>query len=408
MSSDFIVGLDVGTTKVSVLIGELSLEDDLRIIGAGSAPSEGIKKGVVVNIEQAAERVCSAKNDAEKMAGVEIQGVSAGLSGPHIKSFNSRGVISIPPKRPEITARDVARVSEAARSITLPFDREIIHSEPQDYVVDRQGEIRDPIGMSATRLEAEVHIVTGLGMPIENYIKVIKRADLEPVNLVFEPLAAACAVLVPEEMEGGCLLIDVGGGVTSYGLFYGGCIRASGVISVGGDNITNDLAIGLRTSLAVAEKLKVGHGVASAAMADEDMNIMVPSMDGHSSKEVRSQILAAIIEPRCEEIFSIIKQTVSSNTYYRMLGGGVVLTGGGSRITGMGTVAEQVFDLPVRTGGPCELRGLTEVCCDESWSTCVGLLLYERDSVPIRTDENRLMNRFRWMIDGVRKVVGMF
>ncbi len=408
MTSDFIVGIDLGTTKVSVLIGELGQDGDLRIIGAGKCPSEGINKGAVTNIERAAECVRVTMMEAEKMAGVEIRGVCAGVSGTYIKSFNSRGVIAIPTHRREVNASDVERVTEAAAGITLPSNREIIHSMPQDFVVDNQEGIKDPVGMSAMRLEADVHIVTGLSMPIENLEKVLRRADLDVIDFVFEPIATARAVLTEEEMTRGCLLVDIGGSVTGYALYHGGCARASGAVALGGANITNDLSIGLRTPSSVAEVIKQEHGIALASLADEHRTVEVPGMGGRAGKMVRLQIIAAIIEPRCEEICAHVKEAVSSDPFYRMLGGGIVLTGGGSRIHGMEGVAEQVFDLPARGAVPHELDGLSEMACGEEASAVVGLMLFERDAFLAQGARGRFSGNFKWMKKGIRKLKSLF
>lgn len=408
MFSDFIVSLDMGTANVSVLIAELNEDGAVRIIGAGKCVSEGIKKSVVINIEDAAECVLRARAEAEKMAGVEIQGVCAGISGPDIRSFNSRGIIEITDSRREVTVRDVKRATEAARSITLPADREVIQTVPQHFMVDKQSGIKDPIGMSASRLGAEVHIVTDLGLPVENFIKVLKRAGLEIFDLVFTPLAAAQAVLSVGEMEAGCLLVDVGGGVTSYALYYGGCARSSGVVAAGGINITKDLAIGLRIPSSAAEDLKRVHGVALTSMAGEDETIEVPGGQGQNSGKVRKQIIAAIVEPRCEEIFAMVKESVSSDPFYRMLGGGIVLTGGGSIIKGMDGVAEQVFDLPVRKGRPYGLEGLSELVSSESWSAGVGLLIHAAREAADDAGEWQVLRRFRSIFEGVKRFAGWF
>jgi cell division protein FtsA len=381
MSSEFVVGLDMGTTKVAVLIGEFTAEGETRIIGAGTAPADGIAKGVVVNMDMAAESVRSAVSQAQRMAGVEIRGVCAGVSGPHIRSFNSRGVIAIPTSRHEVSAKDVAKVTEAARSITLPFEREIVHALAQDFVVDNQGGIRDPIGMSAVRLEADVHIVTALGMPLENIVKVCRKIGLEIVDMVFEPLAAARAVLTKEEMNLGCLLVDVGGGMTNYALYHGGSVRCSGVVTIGGANVTSDLAVGLRTPASVAEDLKVTHGLALTALATDDESVMVPGVGERAGRHVRKQILAAIIEPRSEEIYTMVKKAVGADPFYRLLGAGIVLTGGGSRLKGMDGVAEEVFDLPVRIGGVRDLMGLSELVDSAEWTTSIGLILHGRDRI---------------------------
>jgi cell division protein FtsA len=407
MASDFVVGLDVGTTKVAVLIGEFTAEGETRIIGAGSARAEGIKKGVVVNMDEAADSVRAAVAQAERMAGVEIRGVCAAVSGPHIRSFNSRGVIAIPTARREVTERDVDKVTEAARSITLPFDREIVHSMPQDFVVDNQAGIRDPIGMSGARLEAEVHIVTALGMSLENMLKVSKKIGLEIVDMVFDPFAAARAVLTKDEMNLGCLLVDVGGGITNFALYHGGTVRASGVVGAGGANVTNDLAVGLRTNGAVAEDLKITHGVALASLANDEETIMVPGIGEREAREVRTQILAAIIEPRTEEIFTMVKKAVANDPFYRILGAGIVLTGGGSRLRGMDNVAEEVFDLPVRTAKPSNLMGLSELVDSAEWTTGIGLLLHGRDRIAARGGDGTI-DRVKGMIHRLRRIASLY
>ncbi|MGD1049246.1 MAG: cell division protein FtsA [Candidatus Krumholzibacteriaceae bacterium] len=407
MSSEFVVGLDMGSTKVAVLIGEFTSEGETRIIGAGSAPAAGIKKGVVVNMDQAADSVRAAVAQAERMAGVEIRGVCAAVSGPHMRSFNSRGVIAIPTSRREVGAKDVDKVTEAARSITLPIDREIVHSLPQDFVVDNQAGIHDPVGMSATRLEADVHIVTALGMPLENMLKVSKKVGLEIVEMVFDPFAAARAVLARDEMNMGCLLIDVGGSITSYALYHGGTVRMSGVVGAGGVNVTNDLAVGLRTSTAVAEDLKIAHGLALASLASDDEQVCVPGIGEHQSREVRTQILAAIIEPRIEEIFTMVKKAVSADPFYRLLGAGIVLAGGTSRLRGMDGVAEEVFDLPVRIGRPVSLMGLSELVGSAEWTTGIGLLLCGRDRMAEQGFDGAA-GRVKWMIHRVRRIASLF
>jgi cell division protein FtsA len=407
MSSDFVVGLDMGTTKVAVLIGEFTSEGETRIVGAVSVPAGGIKKGVVVNMDEAADSLRAAVSQAERMAGVEIRGVCAGVSGPHIRSFNSRGVIAIPTSRREVSAKDVDKVTEAARSITLPLDQEIVHSLPQDFVVDNQPGIHDPVGMSATRLEADVHVVTSLGMPLENMLKVARKVGIEIVDMVFDPIAAARAVLTRDEMNLGCCLVDVGGGVTNYALYCGGAVRASGVVAAGGMNVTNDLAVGLRTSAPVAERLKIAHGLALASLANDEETIMVPGVGDRQPREVRTQILAAFIEPRTEEIFTMVKKAVCGDPFYRLLGAGIVLTGGGSRLRGMDGVAEEVFGLPVRAGRPASLMGLSELVDSAEWTTGIGLLLCGRDRIGERGGDGAV-DRVKWMVNRVRRIASLF
>lgn len=407
MSSEFVVGLDMGTTKVAALIGEFGADGRATIIGAGTSPSEGMKKGVVVDMDIAAESVRSAVAAAEAMAGVEVQGVCVGVSGPHVRSCNSRGVVAVPTSRREIVAKDVDKVTEAARSITLPFDWEIVHALPQDFVVDNHPGIRDPIGMCATRLEADVHIVTALGMALENQVKVCRKAGLEVMDMIFEPFAAARAALTKDEREMGCLLVDVGGGVTSYALYYGGSVRTSGVVGVGSTNVTNDLAVGLRAPAAVAEEVKRSHGLALASLAAEDEVVTIPAAGERPGRELRTQIIAAIIEPRSEEIFSLVKKAVSADPFYRLLGAGIVLTGGGSRLRGMDGVAEEVFDLPVRIGSAPRLEGLVELVERGEWTTGVGLLLSAHERL-LERGEAGAIDRFKWMIGGLRRIASFF
>jgi cell division protein FtsA len=407
MSSDYVVGLDMGTTAVSVIVGEFTADGETRVIGAGTAPANGVAKGVIVNIDEATESLRAAVSQAERMAGVEIRGVCASVSGPHIRSFSSRGVIALPAGRREVSARDIEKVTEAARSITLPFNQEIVHSLPQDFAVDSHPGIRDPIGMSAMRLEAEVHIVTALGMPLENMVKACKKTGLEIVELVFDPITAARAVLTREETELGCLLVDVGGGVTSYALYFGGTVRASGVVAAGGVNVTNDLAVGLRTSAAVAEQLKLSHGVALASLAQEEERVLVPGVGGREAREIRTQILAAIIEPRTEEIFTMVKKQVGGDPYYRLLGAGVVLAGGGSQLRGMAGVAEEVFDLPVRVGRAANLMGLSELVDTAGWTTGIGLLLWGADRIAAQGIGGPA-DRVKWMFHRIKQMTSLF
>jgi len=398
MSTDFVVALDIGTTKISVLVGEVDENRKVRVLGASAWPSEGIRKGVVVDIEKATHSIRSAVDDAEKMAGVEITGACVGISGPHIQSYSSKGVIGLPANRKEVTGKDVDRVTEAATSFSLPSDREIIHALPQDFIVDDQNGIKDPVGMSGMRLEAEVHIITALKMPLENQLKVVKKAGLDVIDVYFSPLASARALLSEEEREMGCVLLDVGGGVTNYLLYQAGCIRSSGVIVGGGINVTNDIAIGLRVHTSVAEELKLRSGLALSSLAGEDEVVMIPGSSG-TGKEIRRQIIAAIMEPRYEEIFTMVKRRIAQLPYYRMLGGGVVLTGGGSMVEGVEHVAEQVFDLPVRRAKPSRLEGLGEVVNTEDWSAGVGLLMMGIEKM----EETGFSRGAFWGLEGIFK-----
>ncbi len=407
MLPEFIVSIDLGSERMAVLVGETGPDGTFRIIGASSRPSSGIRKGTVVDMEAAAECVREAADHAARMAGVEIDCMCVGVSGPHIRSFNSRGMIPVPKERREITAGDVEQVNRIACNIILPAEMEILHSIPQDYIVDAHRGISDPVGMAASRIGTEVHIVTVQAVQVENAVRVIEKAGFEVVNVVFNPLAAAHAVLLEDEIEAGCLLIDMGACVSSFALYGGGSIRSSGVLGAGGDNVTNDLAVGLRIPKGTAEEVKLRWGLALVSLAEEDEIVMVPGT-GSGEGEIRRQIIAAIMEPRCEEIFSMIKSAVSNDSHFQTAGSTVVLTGGGSKIKGLEGVAKQVFDRPVRTGHPYGVGGLSEIVSNESWSAAVGLLLFEKDRLEREERQARGRGRFGMMIGNIKRLAGMF
>jgi cell division protein FtsA len=407
MLPEFIVSIDLGSERTAVLVGEIVSDGTLRIIGASSRPSSGIRKGAVVDMEEAAECVRETAGHAARMAGVEIDCVCVGISVPHIRSFNSRGMISIPKERREITAADVEHVNTIACDITLPSEMEILHSVPQDYVVDAHRGISDPVGMTASRLGTEVHLVSVLAVHVENAVKVIEKAGFEVVNVVFNPLAAAHAVLLEDEIDAGCLLIDMGACSSSFALYGKGSIRSSGVLGAGGENVTNDLAVGLRIPKGTADEVKLRWGLALASMASDEEIVTMPGT-GNGEGEIRRQIIAAIIEPRCEEIFSMIKSAVSNAPHFQAAGSTVVLTGGGSKIEGLAGVAGQVFGRPVRTGRPWGLGGLSEIVSNESWSAAVGLLLYEKDRLEREEQEIRGRGRFGKMMGNLKRLASMF
>ncbi len=407
MLPEFIVSIDLGSERTSVLVGEIMSGGAFRIIGASSRPSSGIRKGAVIDMEEAAECVRETADHAARMAGVEIDCMCVGMSAPHIRSFNSTGMISIPRERREITDADVEHVNRTACNITLPSEMEILHTIPQDYVVDAHKGISDPVGMTASRLGTEIHLVSVQAVHIENTVKVIEKAGFEVVNVVFNPIAAAHAVLLEEETDAGCLLIDMGACVSSFALYGGGSIRSSGVLAAGGDNVTNDLAVGLRIPKGTAEEVKLRWGLALASIAAEDEVVSVPGA-GSGEGEIRRQIIAAIMEPRCEEIFSMIKSAVSNDPHFLAAGSTVVLTGGGSKIEGLEGVAQQVFDRPVRTGRPHGLSGLSEIVSNESWSAAVGLLLFEKDRMEREEQLIRGRGRFGMMLGNLKRLASMF
>jgi len=371
-----VVGLDIGTTKIGAVIGEVDEEGKVKIIGLGTAPAEGLKRGVVVNLEQTVNSIIKAVQDAELMAGVKAESIYAGIAGDHIRSINSRGVIAVTRQDHEITQSEIERAIEAAKTVAIPMDREIIHVLPQEFTVDDQSGIKDPRGMGGTRLEVEVHIVTGSVTSTQNIHRSVKRAGYELLDLVLEPLAESQALLTPEEIESGVVLIDIGGGTTNLAIFYDGCIRHTAVISLGGRNVTNDLAIGLRTPVEQAEELKKNYGCALASLTDPEEMIKVPGVGAREPREVSRSILAAIIEPRMEEIFSLALRELKKTSFSDILATGVVLTGGGSLLEGTEDLAEQVFDMPVKKGEVKGVSGLLDIAANPVNTTGIGLVLY--------------------------------
>lgn len=370
---DLLVGLDIGTTKICVVVGEVR-DNQVKIIGVGRHPSIGLRRGVVVNIESTVESIRRAVEEAEKATGCEIGTVYVGIAGSHIKGFNSHGLIPI--RRGEIQRDDIDRVVDAARAVPVPPDQEIIHVLPQEFVVDGQPDIQDPIGMTGVRLEADVHIVTGSVTAVHNIIKCCNRAGLAVADVVLEPLASAEAVLTREEMELGVGLLDIGGGTTDLAVFAGGTIKHTYVLGLGGHNLTNDLSIGLRTPLKEAERLKEEFGCALASLIDKDQIIEVPSVGGRKSRKLSRRVMGEVLEPRVEEMLTLINQQLVESRYKEMVNAGIVLTGGTALLEHMEELAEQIFDLPVRIGYPENISGLAEVVNSPQWATGVGLVIY--------------------------------
>jgi cell division protein FtsA len=371
-----IAGLDVGTTKICAVVAEPSPLGGLDVIGVGASPSRGLRKGVVVNIDSTVEAIRKAVAEAEQMAGVEVSAVYAGVAGGHIRGINSRGVVAVSGKHREVAASDIERALEAAKAINLPQDREIIHVLPQTFVVDDQDGIREPLGMSGIRLEVEVHIVTGAVTSVQNVVRSVNRAGLTVQDIVLEPLASAEAVLSPDEKELGVVLIDIGGGTTDVALFRDGAIWHTSILALGGDHITNDIAVGLRTPTADAESLKKRYGCALTSLVREEETIEVPSVGGRKARQLSRQILSEIIQPRVEEIFTLVARELTRAGFQDVATAGVVVTGGTSIMEGVCELAEQVFDLPVRQGAPAALGGLADVVRSPIYATGVGLALY--------------------------------
>jgi len=372
-----VTGLDVGTTKVCAVIAEPAAGGALSIVGVGASPSRGLRKGVVVNIDSTVEAVKKAVGEAEAMAGVEVESVFAGVAGGHIRGINSRGVVGVADRGREVSALDVARVLEAARAINLSPDREIIHALPQTFFVDDQDGIREPVGMCGVRLEVEVHIVTGAVTPIQNVVRSVNRAGLTVQDIVLQPLASAEAILAAEEKELGALLVDLGGGTTDVALFRDGAIWHTAVLPVGGNQITNDIAVGLRTPINEAEELKVKFGCALTSMVEADEMVEVQSVGGRKPRSLSRQILCEIIEPRLEEIMTMINREIRKSGYEEWISAGVVLTGGAAAMDGMVEQGENIFKMPVRIATPHKnIGGLTDVVGNPMFSTGVGLVLY--------------------------------
>ncbi|MBW6484539.1 MAG: cell division protein FtsA [Syntrophobacterales bacterium] len=399
-----IVGLDIGTTKTCVVVAELR-ETGIEIMGVGSHPSEGLRKGVVVNIESTVESIKGAVEEAERSAGCEISSVYVGIAGAHIHGQNSLGIV--PVKGREVRNEDVERAIEAARAIAIPLDRQILHTIPQYYLVDEQDGIIDPVGMAGVRLEAKAHIVTGAVTSIQNVIKSINRVGLEVKELVLEQLAASEAVLSNDEKALGVALIDIGGGTTDIAVFSEGSIKHTAVLPVGGQYVTSDISTGLRTPIAAAEKIKIEYGCAYMPLIAKDEMIEVPSVGGREPRDVSRQILGRIIEPRMDEILVMAQKEISRSGCEDILAAGIVLTGGGSILEGITELAEQIFNMPVRRGLPLGIGGLTDIVNSPQYATGVGLVLYASRNIArqnlIRMEGNymnRLYRRLRqWLLD---------
>jgi cell division protein FtsA len=387
--NSIVVGLDIGTSKVCAVIGEMT-EGGVEIIGVGSHASQGLRKGVVINIEGTVNSVKKAVEEAGLMAGCEVHTVFTSISGGHIKAFNSHGIVAV--KNKEVTQRDLERVIDAARAVAIPMDRDVLHVLPQDYVIDDQDGIREPLGMSGVRLEAKVHIVTGAATSAQNIVKCCNRTGLSVAEIVLAPLAAAEAVLTDEERELGVVLIDVGGGTTDIAIYHDGTVKHTAVIGIGGNHVTNDIAAGLRTPFNDAERIKQRHGMAKASMVAADERVNVPSVAGKSPGSVSRQILCEIIEPRLDEIFEMVQKEVAKAGFEGALTSGIVITGGSMLLPGAVEMAERSFGLPVRLGVPGHVRGLADIIGNPTYATGVGLVLHgmkrqERGVYRVRDDK---------------------
>lgn len=372
-AKNLIVGLDVGTSKVVAVVAEVLPDGHHEVIGLGQAESKGLKKGVVVNIEATVETIKRALEEAELMADCNIKNVYTGIAGSHIRSFNSSGMVAIKDK--EVTSADVARVIETAKAVNITTDQQLLHTVPQEFIVDNQEDVREPIGMSGIRLEVKVHIVTGAVSAVQNIVKCVRRCGLEVADLILQPMASAEAVLTTDEKELGVVLVDIGGGTTDIAVFTEGAIRHTAVIPIAGDQITSDIAMALRTPTVEAEEIKLRYGIAKQILANPEETIEVPGLGDRSARQLSRQSLAAVIEPRVEELFALVQQVVRESGYEDVLSSGIVLTGGSALMPGMQELAEDVLLKQARVGIPAYSGQLSDVVRSPRYSTVLGLLL---------------------------------
>ncbi|MEE4245453.1 MAG: cell division protein FtsA [Kangiellaceae bacterium] len=371
---NLIVGLDIGTSKVVAIVGEINNDDQIDIIGIGSHPSRGLKKGVVVNIESTVQSIQRAVEEAELMAGCQIHSVFTGIAGSHIKSLNSHGIVAI--REQEVNAQDVERVIDAAKAVAIPADQKILHVLPQEFVIDNQEGIREPIGMSGVRLEAKVHMVTGAVSAAQNIVKCVRRCGLDTDDIILEQLASSYSVLTEDEKELGVCLVDIGGGTTDIAIFTEGAIRHTAVIPIAGDQVTNDIAVALRTPTQHAEDIKIKYACALRQLTSLEDTIEVPGVGERAPRRLSRQTLAEVVEPRYEELFNLIQTELRRSGFEEIIPAGIVLTGGSSKMEGLIELAEEVFHMPVRLGMPQFVKGLSDVVRNPIYATGVGLLIY--------------------------------
>jgi len=371
---DLIVGLDIGTSKVVAIVGEVKLDGAINIVGLGSHRSRGLKKGVVVNIESTVQSIQRAVEEAELMAGCQIHSVYAGIAGSHIRSLNSHGIVAIRDR--EVAQGDVDRVIDAARAVAIPADQKILHVLPQEFVIDNQEGIREPVGMSGVRLEAKVHLVTGAVSAAQNIVKCVKRCGLEVDDIILEQLASSHSVLTDDEKDLGVCLVDIGGGTTDIAVFTDGSIRHTAVIPIAGDQVTNDIAVALRTPTQHAEEIKIKYACALTQLAMADETIEVPSVGERAPRRLARQTLAEVVEPRYEELLNLVQAELRRSGFEDLIAAGIVMTGGSSKMEGVIELAEEIFHAPVRLGVPQHVTGLVDVVRNPIYATGVGLLLF--------------------------------
>lgn len=402
-NSNMIVGLDIGTSKVVAIVGELKADGSLNIVGIGSHRSRGLKKGTVVNIESTVESIQRAVEEAELMAGCRIHSVYAGIAGSHIRSMNSHGIVAIRDR--EVTRADIDRVIDAAQAVAIPADQRVLHILPQEYIIDSQEGVKEPLGMSGVRLEAKVHLVTCAINAVQNIEKCIKRCGLQVEEIILEQLASSYAVLTDDEKELGVCMVDIGGGTTDIAIFTEGAIRHTGVIPIAGDQVTNDIAMALRTPTDNADEIKIKYACALTQLASPGDMIQVPGVGERPARELSRQALAEVVEPRYDELFTLVKAELQRSGYENLMAAGIVLTGGTSKMEGVIELAEEIFHMPVRIGLPQGVKGLADIVRNPIYSTGVGLLLYgvkqqqhqvrSHNPVPVKDSQIPLIRRIK-------------
>lgn len=374
INKDLLVGIDIGTSKVVTLVGEMTSDGKLNVIGFGSHPSQGLKRGVVVNIESTVQSIQRSVEDAELMAGCEIFSAYTGIAGSHIRSINSHGIVAI--RDHEVSQSDVDRVIDAAKAIAIPADQKILHVLPQEFIIDNQDSIREPVGMSGVRLEAKVHIVTGAVSAAQNIVKCMKRCGLNTNDIVLEQFASSQSILTDDEKELGVCMIDIGGGTSDIAIFTDGAIRHTAVIPIAGDQVTNDIAIALRTPTRNAEEIKIKYGCALQDLVDTNQMVEIPTLGDRAARRLPRRALAEVVEARYEELFTLALSEIRRSQLEDFIAAGIVLTGGASKITGAQELAERVFKVPVRIGKPYNVNGLSDIVHNPIYATGVGLLVY--------------------------------
>jgi cell division protein FtsA len=405
INKDLLVGIDIGTSKVVTLVGEATSDGKINVIGFGSHPSHGLKRGVVVNIESTVQSIQRSVEDAENMAGCEIFSAYTGIAGSHIRSLNSHGIVAI--REQEVSANDVERVIDAAKAIAIPADQRILHVLPQEYMIDNQDSIREPIGMSGVRLEAKVHIVTGAVSAAQNIVKCINRCGLEATDIVLEQFASSQSILADDEKELGVCMIDIGGGTSDIAIFIDGAIKHTAVIPIAGDQVTNDIAIALRTPTRNAEEIKIKFGCAMQDLVDSNQMIDIPNLGERVAKRLPARALAEVVEARYEELFTLALAEIKRSKLMERMAAGIVLTGGASKIKGAQELAERIFKIPVRIGKPINVSGMTDIIHNPIYATSVGLLVYglkqrqnQRDVVITHPSMKTLWSRMKNWFQG--------